>query len=154
MGRKDSPPPTMMTARQQQGSPQIPHSPIKKTTRSGSITSTVSTSSSVVSSASGSPIRYVPRSKSAVNLQVGRRERPTFEKTPLSSTKSSPVQTYVDSISPHNFKCALVGDSGVGKTSLLLSYTMEKYVSQYVPTIYDKFLSKYSSTIHSYLHTD
>lgn len=132
----------MMTARQQQGSPQMPSSPVKKTTRSGSISSTVSITSSIVSSASekaGSPIRYVPRSKSAVNLHVG---RPSMDKTPLSCSTSSPVQTYVDSISPYNFKCALVGDSGVGKTTLLLSYTMEKYVSDYVPTIYDKFISK------------
>jgi small GTP-binding protein len=51
----------------------------------------------------------------------------------------SPVQTYVDCLAPLPLKCALVGDSGVGKSALLASYTTEKFKSEHSPTIYDKF---------------
>eukprot|EP00731_Ephydatia_muelleri_P028260 Em0019g1133a len=51
----------------------------------------------------------------------------------------SPVKAYMDCISPQTLKCAIVGDSGVGKTSLLMSYTVEKFPESHAPTIYDKF---------------
>lgn len=54
----------------------------------------------------------------------------------------SPVKAYMDCISPQTLKCAIVGDSGVGKTSLLMSYTVEKFPESHAPTIYDKFTSK------------
>lgn len=53
----------------------------------------------------------------------------------------SPIRQYMECIEPQTLSCAVVGDSGVGKTSLLLSYTTGK-MPDTDPTIYDKFSSK------------
>ena len=60
-------------------------------------------------------------------------------------SQGSPVRTYMESIAPRTLKCVLVGDSGVGKTSLLMRYTVAKFNEQHSPTIYDKFSSKRES---------
>ena len=164
MGGTDSPPPSFVDSSQQsrfnkQCSP--PESPIKTRSVSPSLSSTSSSLSSTVSetapvivetqlSRKVSPIRYVQRSKSALNLQLKRdmvcqpRERSatvTHHESPY-----SPVQVYMDCIAPQSLKCVLVGDSGVGKTAMLMSYTMEKFVTKHTPTIYDKFSSKFSNS--------
>lgn len=54
----------------------------------------------------------------------------------------SPIRQYMECIEPQILSCAVVGDSGVGKTSLLLSYTTGKMPAGHNPTIYDKFSSK------------
>ena len=105
-----------------------------------------------------SPIEYVPRSRSAVNLDMGvsvQREirkpaqwdSPAEEHEPRSpSCRSdgtvSPIRQYMECIEPQTLSCAIVGDSGVGKTSLLLSYTTGKISETHSPTIYDKFTCK------------
>lgn len=43
------------------------------------------------------------------------------------------------SYSQNNLKLAVLGDSGVGKTSLLMSLTTDKVPETHAPTIYDKF---------------
>ena len=87
-----------------------------------------------------SPIEYVPRSKSQVNIEM----RWQQSASPTSTLPRDPIRTYIDCLSPQNLKCAIVGDSGVGKTSLLMSYTVDKFPETHSPTIYDKFQSKYT----------
>lgn len=43
---------------------------------------------------------------------------------------------------PKEVKCVLVGDGGVGKTSLVLSYTTGKIKTSYEPTCFDDYLGK------------
>lgn len=54
----------------------------------------------------------------------------------------SPIRQYMECIEPQALGCAIVGDSGVGKSSLLLSYTTGSMPENQPPTVYDKFSSK------------
>lgn len=44
---------------------------------------------------------------------------------------------------PKEVKCVLVGDGGVGKTSMILSYTTGKIMTSYEPTCFDDYLGKF-----------
>ena len=159
MGGKDSPPPTAIVDASQQhhtllvkSSP--PHSPVRCSSVSSSpaVTPPSTASSSCSSSPASSPgpdrkmspsIRYVPRSKSAVNLELHRDVLSLASRERSGSVVSySPVQAYMECLTPQSLKCVIVGDSGSGKTAMLMSYTVEKFIAEHTPTIYDKFSSK------------
>ncbi len=143
MGGKDSPPPQCSSISPMQ-SPKLGGG--HRTQRSHTF-----------SSAKPSPIEYVPRNKTAVNVDL---------RTPCSETNSiqsqtlprgrsaqpesredgsySPIRAYMECFQPQTLKCALVGDSGVGKTSMLMAYTVDKFPEEHAPTIFDKFSSKFA----------
>lgn len=104
------------------------------------------------------------RCKSEANLQVSAQrqqqcEAPQWRSAPASpeqgersscsSTGSrsdgavSPIRQYMECIEPQALSFAVVGDSGVGKSSLLLSYTKGSMPEHQAPTVYDKFSSKF-----------
>lgn len=103
-----------------------------------------------------SPIEYVAKSKASVNVDMHIQYPHASSRQPIQRTTSteskqsrsdgtySPIRAYMECIEPQTLKCALVGDSGVGKTSMLMSYTTDKFPEEHAPTIYDKFSSKFA----------
>ena len=131
MGGKDSPPPCVST------------SPVQSP-KWGDHRERVGSEKSPFSR-QPSPIEYVPRSKTEVNFQVHWKPGQSTSLPRECSSNYSPIRAYMECIAPQKLKCAIVGDSGVGKTSMLMSYTVDKFPDVHAPTIYDKFSSKFSS---------
>ena len=92
-----------------------------------------------------SPLVFVPRSVSEVQLALwnGSAAEKRSPAAPVAPEDYSPVRAYMDCLlAPRALKFVMVGDSGVGKTSMLMSYTVDKFPDEHTPTIYDKFSSK------------
>ena len=157
MGGKDTPPPCVSS------SPMQGRGYLAEKARSFSMSSAASSSSSLSSSSTlttapqASPIRYVPPCRTRVNLKlqcpspsVTRVDRagsiPAGESLDSKDPAAfSPIRAYIDCLAPQTLKCAIVGDSGVGKTSMLMSYVVDKFPETHSPTIYDKFSSEWCS---------
>ena len=45
--------------------------------------------------------------------------------------------------SNRELKCVIVGDGGVGKTSMLLSYTTGGIMTDYIPTCFDAYTGRF-----------
>ena len=140
MGGKDSPPPQCVSA-----SPvQSPRWDSHRTQRSHTFVR------------KPSPIEYMPKNKSTVNVDIKLPCKSTVNQSqtlqrdwqtpspvsPRSDGTYSPIRAYMECFQPQTLKCAMVGDSGVGKTSMLMSYTVDKFPDKHAPTIYDKFSSE------------
>ena len=156
MGGKDTPPPCVSSSPMQTRG--FPTDKSRSFSTSSAASSSYSLTSSTSSSTSPShqqpaPIRYVPPCKTRVNLKLqcppaphspsAARVADRGESADAKDGSFSPIRAYIDCLTPQSLKCALVGDSGVGKTSMLVSYVVDKFPETHSPTIYDKFSSEF-----------
>jgi len=61
---------------------------------------------------------------------------PEFRNSDQSESSKNEVES-IDSI-----KCVVVGDGAIGKTSLIVSYTVNGYPETYKPTVHDYYTGK------------
>lgn len=155
MGGKDTPPPCVSCSPMQSRGFPTDKSRSFSTSSAGSSSFSLSSSTSTTSprqQQQPAPIRYVAPCKTRVNLKLQCPVAPPSptcgrvadrgESADAKDGSFSPIRAYIDCLTPQTLKCAIVGDSGVGKTSMLMSYVVDKFPETHSPTIYDKFSSE------------
>ena len=65
------------------------------------------------------------------------------------STVSAPASARGSRSAVNQYKCVVVGDGGVGKTSMLLRFVQGDFSTEYQPTHFDSFTGKQSTDLNS-----
>lgn len=77
-----------------------------------------------------------------INLHYTTKQPLITQDTPVQLVKKSCRKNSGASDKKKSIKCVIVGDKAVGKTSLAVSYSNDKFPVEYIPTAYDNYNGK------------